>query len=314
MPDSILILGSGALATLFAARLAASGVAVKVLATWREGLQALSQHGARLLDASGERSYPVQASAEPQDFPASPLALVLVKSWQTQRAAAQLQACLASDGLALTLQNGLGNHELLVETLGEQRVALGTTTTGASLESPGLVRAGGEGHILLGRHPRIAPLHDLLARAGFNIQLADDLDSVVWGKLAVNAAINPLTALLEVPNGALLENESYKAWMRALAGEVAAVAQVQAIRLPFEDAYAAAQDVAQRTARNRSSMLQDIQRGAPTEIEAICGALVEISQQLGIATPANAAMLKHVRAKLRGETLPLEDLHALPLS
>ena len=102
--------------------------------------------------------------------------------------------------------------------------------------------------------------------------------------------------------------------MRALAGEVAAVAGAQGISLPFEDAYAAALDVAQRTARNRSSMLQDIQHGAPTEIEAICGAVVEVGQQLGIATPANAAMLKQVRAKLRGEAHSLEDLHALPLS
>ena len=314
MPDSILILGSGALATLFAARLAATGLPVNMLATWPQGLRALDQHGARLLDASGEHSYPFQASADPQDFTDSQLALVLVKSWQTERAASQLQACLASDGLALTLQNGLGNHEILAAALGQQRVALGTTTTGASLEAPGLVRAGGEGHILLGRHPRIQPLHDLLAHAGFNVQLADEIDPLIWGKLAVNAAINPLTALLEVPNGVLLEDETHKAWMRALAGEVAAVAAAQGISLPFDDAYAAALDVAQRTARNRSSMLQDIQRGAPTEIEAICGAVVEIGQQLGIPTPANAAMLKQLRAKLRGQPLPLEDLHALPLS
>jgi hypothetical protein len=89
----------------------------------------------------------------------------------------------------------------------------------------------------------------------------------VWGKLVINAAINPLTALLGVPNGELLARPAARALMADLACEAAAVAAAQGIRLPYPDPVAAAEGVAQRTAANRSSMLQDVQRGAPTEID-----------------------------------------------
>lgn len=308
MTEPILIVGSGALASLFAARLAASGRKVRMLANWPEGLAALRDEGVTLLDEVGAHNYSVLVSNSPAEFVGARLALVLVKSWQTERVAQQLTACLAEDGLALSLQNGLGNYEILAEQLGEERCALGSTTTGASLEAPGRVRAGGEGHILLGEHARIAPLESALAKAGFDVQVDEDFDSVLWGKLAINAAINPLTALLEIPNGELLEFKECLRWMRVLAAEVTAAAEAQGIYLPFDDAFEAAQDVARRTTSNRSSMLQDIQRGAPTEIEAICGAVLRAGERLGVATTANRQMRDWVLAKVAGEALDFDAL------
>ncbi|HEY5158925.1 MAG TPA: 2-dehydropantoate 2-reductase N-terminal domain-containing protein, partial [Anaerolineales bacterium] len=113
-PESILIVGTGALATLFAARLSAAGTPVTVLGTWSEGLAALHQNGAGL---DGLGSFPVQTSGSQMDGCQAKFALVLVKSWQTQRTARQLSACLADDGLVLTLQNGLGNESILAEKL-----------------------------------------------------------------------------------------------------------------------------------------------------------------------------------------------------
>jgi 2-dehydropantoate 2-reductase len=271
-----------------------------MLGTWREGLAALRQHGVTLVQPDGQQtSYTVGVVDDPVACDAGfRYALALVKSWQTARAAGQLRACLRADGVALTLQNGLGNREALAAELGAERVALGVTTTGATLLSSGRVRPGGEGVVSIGAHERLGDLLPVLEKAGFTLSAADDLDSLLWSKLAINAAINPLTALLGVPNGALLERRAAHELLIELAREVQAVAAAQGIRLTFEDAAAAAEDVARRTAANHSSMYQDIQRGAPTEIDAICGAVVEAGERAGVATPANAVLWKLVKAKV----------------
>lgn len=293
MPE-ILIVGTGAMATLFAARLAAAGTAVTLIGSWRDGLAALAQEGARLVEADGsERAYPVRVADRPR--PAKH-ALVLVKAWQTATAAARLAACLQPDGLAVSLQNGLGNRERLAATLGTERVGLGVTTAGATLIGPGRARPGGTGPVWLERHPRLGELPAALAEAGFEVRLVDDVQALVWGKLVVNAAINPLTALLRVPNGELLKHPAARRQMAALAREAAAVAAALGIRLPFDDPVAAAEQVARQTAENCSSMLQDIQRGAPTEIDAICGEIVRLGEQTGVATPLNRRMWEAMRA------------------
>lgn len=293
----VLIVGTGALASLFAARLTAIGVAVTMLGSWPEGLAAL-RSGVWLVTADGRQVvHPVQATADPADCMDIPTALVLVKAWQTARAAAQLASCLTPDGLALTLQNGWGNREQLEEALGTERVAVGITTAGATLLGPGHVRVGGEGPITLGSHPRLAPLAELLGQAGFAVSTVDDVNSLLWGKLVVNAAINPLTALLQVPNGQLLARPAARELMARAAREAAAVGTAQGFALPFQDPVAAAEEVAYHTAENRSSMYQDVLRGAPTEIDAICGAVVRAGRELNVPTPVNQTLWLLVKAK-----------------
>lgn len=295
----LLILGSGALGCLFAARLSAAGTPVMISGTWAEGLRALRQNGVRLIEADGRVvQYPVQVADCPGQACYAQFALVLVKAWQTLRLGGQLAGVLAPDGLALTLQNGAGNREALVQILGERRVALGVTTYGANLIEPGIVRAAGEGLISLEQHPRLAPLAGWLSAAGFQLETVTDASAVLWGKLVINAAINPLTALLGVPNGALLEHGPAREIMHAAAHEAAAVAAAIGMRLPYPEPVAAAENVARKTAANRSSMLQDIQRGAPTEIDAICGAIVRAGERAGVPTPVNRTLWLLVKAKV----------------
>jgi 2-dehydropantoate 2-reductase len=328
--QSILIIGTGALATLFAARLASSGHRITMLGTWPEGLSALSQNGARMIDANGdEQNFSVHATDDPKECRGTKIAIVLVKSWQTERAARQLKECLADDGLAITLQNGLGNREILAKHLdysfttentestekkklknsvisvnsvvkGHSRVALGTITIGATLLRPGLVKAGGDGTISIEAHPALGPMEEALKSAKFKVDVVDDALSMVWSKLIINAAINPLTALLRVPNGELLERPAARELMRVLAKEAACVASAEKANLPFRDPVAFVEDVARKTAGNHSSMLQDIQRGAPTEIDAICGAVVSAGQRHHISTPINYACWQLVLALTPG--------------
>lgn len=293
----ILIVGTGALATLFAARLAGQGHDITMLGAWDAGLDALAHDGARLAASDGsELSSPVRVTRDPEAARGSKIAFVLVKSWQTERVARQLTGCLADDGLAITLQNGLGNDEILANALGRERVALGVTTTGATLLGPGLARAGGEGIVSLEAHPRLGAAEAALRRARFNVETVADAKSLVWGKLVVNAAINPLTALLRVPNGELLNRPPARAMMKALANETAAVASAQRVILPFSNPVEAAETVAHKTAANHSSMLQDVRRGAPTEIDAICGAVTRAGERHGVPTPANRICWQLVQA------------------
>jgi 2-dehydropantoate 2-reductase len=158
------------------------------------------------------------------------------------------------------------------------------------------VRAAGEGILSIERNQAIGPLVEALRSAKFNVNIVNDARSLIWGKLVINAAINPLTALLRVPNGKILERPSAREMMRALASETARVAEAEKIDLPFPNPVAAVEDVALKTAANHSSMLQDILRGAPTEIDAICGAVVKTAQRHNIDTPANWACWKLIKA------------------
>jgi len=295
--NNILIVGTGALATLFAARLTQAGYRVTLLGTWKEGIDALRKNGARLIDINGnEQQFQVSATDDPRECLGAQYALVLVKAWQTERAAGQLKECLIDDGLAVTLQNGLGNYETLTRSLGLNRVALGSSTTGATLLGPGRVKAGGEGVISVERNPSLGPIEAALRSAKFNVQIVDDAQSLIWGKLVINAAINPLTALLQISNGELLNRPAAREMMAELACEAAQVANAENVSLPFSDPVEAAEDVARKTAANHSSMLQDVLRHAPTEIDAICGAVVKTAQKHGINAPANWACWKLIQA------------------
>jgi 2-dehydropantoate 2-reductase len=292
--DSILILGTGALATLFAARLAAEGSDVIMLGSWPEGLRALKDKGIRVDGI--DRVFQVRVTANPADCKDISLALVLVKSWQTQQAAQQLALCLADDGLALTLQNGLGNNTILAQNLGASRVAQGVTTLGAYLLAPGFVRPGGEGVVSLEIHPRLNSLEKILIRSGFDVNVVENVLSLVWGKLVVNSAINPLTAILQVRNGKLLENPYLRGLMRDLAVETAEVAKNIGVALPFSDPNLAVIEVAEKTAENLSSMLQDVLRCAPTEIDAINGAIIKIAQESNTNVPVNHTIYSLMKA------------------
>ena len=291
--DSILIVGTGALATFFAYRLAAAGVSVSMLGTWREGLDALRKNGVRL---EGGSHYRVRATDNPAECRNARNALVLVKSWQTERAAGQLMECLAGNGLAATLQNGLGNDLILSESLGRRHVVRGITTQGAALLEPGLVRSGGDGEIVLEASPDLGDLENILRIAKLKVRIVNDAEPSIWGKLVVNAAINPLTALLRLRNGELLDNVAARALLGELAHETAAVAAALSIHLPYPDPVRAVEDVASRTAENRSSMYQDVLRGARTEVDAINGAVVRLAEREGVPSPVNRIIWSLVKA------------------
>ena len=302
---NIAIIGVGAMGCLFGAYLARVARVVMV-GHWPAQLAALENKGLTLVGMDGSEShYRLHASSDPADAYPADVALILVKSQQTERAARQARQALTAAGVALTLQNGLGNVERLAAVLGSDGVALGVTSQGATILAPGRVRHAGHGPTYLAQRPAtaavLARLAALLNQVGLESHLTHNADGLMWGKLAVNAGINPLTALLGVRNGYLAENEPARTVMGQAAEEAAAVARAQGIELPFADAAGRALTVARATADNYSSMLQDVRRGAPTEIEAICGAIVEYGRRFKVPTPVNEGLYQLVKRLEVGE-------------
>lgn len=233
------------------------------------------------------------------------LALILVKSYRSPEAAQQAKALLAPDGVALTLQNGLGNLEILAEAVGMERAAQGITSLGASLPAPGIVRWNGRGPVNLGltnelneaRQQILREFAAHLSSLNLDVKTTPDIQGLVWGKLIINCAINPLGALLNVPNGELLKRPSALSLLEAAASEAAEVARILGISLPYpyEEAASQARQVAQMTATNLNSMLRDVQRGRSTEIEAINAAVAREGQRLGLAAPVNWTLAQLIR-------------------
>jgi 2-dehydropantoate 2-reductase len=295
--NTFLIAGTGAMACLFAARLSAAGINVSLIGTWKEGLAAIKENGVCLIEPDGlERCCPVQVLPSSSGNGEFHQALVLVKSWQTEQAARLLEPYLDKRGLVVTLQNGMGNREILAGKLGDERVSLGTATLGANLAGPGRVRAGGHGVITLDDCSRLDTMAAILEKAGFQLDRTAGVENLLWGKLVINAAINPLTAILRTPNGRLLDNPGSRVLMGLAAAEAALVARAYGAVLPYLDPVAAAENTARLTAANISSMLQDINRGAPTEIDAISGAVVSSAEKKGLKAPVNQTLLLLVKS------------------
>ena len=235
-----------------------------------------------------------RAPLRPDEKPVD-AAVVCVKTPGTPWAAEVAQHVVSRDGVLLTIQNGLGNYETLVAAVGEARVAVGVIYVGARLED-GKLWATGPGKVELGLPSRAEPRRALealaarLAEGGMTVSVVEDAWTSVWRKVAVNAAMNPTTALLGYTNDELLADGAASRVADGLAAEVARVATATGVALTEDEARRAWREIATLTGANRSSMLQDVQARRATEIDAICGAVHREGERRGIAAPLNQAM------------------------
>ena len=300
MTMRIAVVGAGAMGSLFGGKLSVV-TEVTLLDTWAEHVAAMQRDGLRIVELDGrETTIPVTATADPAAVLEVDLVIIFVKSHGTRQASLWASRFLAPGGLALTLQNGVGNGEMMAEALGADRVVAGVTSHGATLLGPGRVRHAGCGPTHIATRPEIAArlsgVAAVFEQAGFEVHLSDDLESLVWGKLIINVGINGLTAILRVPNGQLVEIPAASALMAQAVEEAEAVCQAKGISLPYDDPLGRVQEVARATATNRASMLQDVLRGVPTEIGVINEAIVREGKRLGIPTPVNEFIVTTIRA------------------
>lgn len=296
----IAIFGVGAMGCLFGARLTPYAD-VTLIGHWPQQIKALRLSRLQIIHPDGHKELAsLNAATDPGQVEPVDAVLILTKSVGTEAAASGAAQILKPEGIAVTLQNGLGHHEILAAYVGKARAVLGITAQGAATDGPGVLRYGGEGTTHLTTHPaidgRVRDLAAVFNQAGLPTEVVEDASALVWSKLAINCAINPLTAILRARNGTLIESEWALGILQDAAREVEAVAAAQGIGLLGADAAVRAAEVAALTGANRSSMLQDVLRGVPTEIDAICGAVVEAGRDLDVPTPVNEMLHRLVKA------------------
>ena len=229
------------------------------------------------------------------------LAIVTVKAAATPTAADTLAT--GSFDATLSLQNGMGNEETLADRL-ESPVLAGTATYGAVLRKPGVVECTGLGEVVVGprtggHSPPAGRVGDSFDAAGLETTVTADMPRRLWEKLAVNAAINPVTALANVDNGAVLEPPAADL-ARSAAREAACVARACGVQLSDREAITAMERVAADTAANTSSMRQDVLADRRTEIDAINGYVVDQAADHDCAVPTNRALTALIRSWERG--------------
>jgi len=262
-------------------------------------------------DAGSEVGCVAGSAQSTLPFPLPPAAarhqtvLLLTSGERTQAALRYLPQLLSDDGMVVTMQNGLGNEDLVAAVVGRERVLVAVTNQAAMLHSPGrVIHTGTQGETVLLPLPSqvdyAASLAAQLNRAGVPTRVESDQRRaavVRWRKLCVNAAINPLTALLDVRNGALTDEPSLRELLRSVVHEVAAVARCETgEQFDDDELLEEVLRISRVTAPNRSSMLRALTSGRATEINQINGSVAKLAQKHGIAAPVNHMLTTMVRS------------------
>lgn len=289
------VLGAGAIGGLFATRLARAGIPTTLLLRSTQQLEAFDTGGRTLVLETGQGTESVAVDAEPAaGTSAIDHLLITTKAYATDAALERVLPRLHAGSEILLLQNGCGQQQALAQRLPGLAIWAGTTTSGVRRLSPFHLRLAGEGETRIGAMTAAARgLPGGWDRLAHPLHLSDDIERTLWQKLAINAAINPLTALAGCPNGTLLES-GYDITLRALCAEIEAIAQAAGRALFDTPLIEQVHAVARTTAANRSSMLEDISAGRRTEIDQITGYLCQQARRHGIAAPINERLLHDI--------------------
>ncbi len=293
----ILIVGPGAMGCLFAARLTNAGYHVTLLDHNPKRADEINRQGIFVEGVSGEYSAMVPVHFNPAHIRPD-IVIIFVKSGKTKEAARSIKGIITKETMIVTIQNGLGNREI-IRDITENMVIGGITSEGATSLGRGRVRHAGTGNTTLGpvkgADDKLEWFVNALNRAGFKTDSADNIDDLIWGKLIVNAGINALTAITGLKNGQLPMHEGTLNIMKDAVNEAVKVAQAKNIKLPYDNPIEKVLEVCRNTSGNIASMLQDVLNKRVTEIDFINGAIEREAKKLGIPTPANLLLTRLVK-------------------
>jgi len=258
----IAIVGAGALGSLLAGLLSKSKEEIWVLEKSRERAARLNKEGISV-EGLANINARIKASCDASEIGQADLVIITVKSYHTKDAITGAKPLLGEHTGVLTLQNGIGNIEILGEVAGAEKVLAGVTNLGATLIDTGRVRYAGKGETVIGRIDSEMPsaargIREVFNRSGLDLKASRDIKGLLWSKLVINCGINALTAITRLHNGRLVEFEGTRRLMREASAEAAKVAKRKRIKLIYDDPLAKVEAVCEATAGNASSMLQDI--------------------------------------------------------
>ncbi|RUM42635.1 MAG: hypothetical protein DSY80_06850 [Desulfocapsa sp.] len=300
------VVGPGALGCLFATKLfsaADKGDDSVTLIDHRPGRAVhLNQQGIILESTAGTETFSIPVLHDLISVPPVDVLFSCVKSYDLQDSLHSVQPLLIPETLYVFLQNGISHLQYNdADKLGATPV-FATSSEGATALGPGHIRHAGSGHTCLGfpskqtnkADDRLQCLLQRLQKCTLSCSITEDIHARIWAKLFINVGINGLTALKNCSNGELLDTSSTRNRIKILVREAKAVACAQGIAI-FDDPIEATLAVCKNTASNISSMLQDIRKGRPTEIDAINGAVSRIAKEYGIPTPENDALIRNIK-------------------
>ena len=296
----IAVVGPGALGCLLAGLLKArTKEEICLIDNLPERARRVKEDGIRIEGLSTVTAS-VNVSADPKEIGPCDLVIICVKSYSTEETCKDIKELVSKETLVLTLQNGIGNVQILNDHFGSDRVIAGITNHGATLLGPGHVRHAGKGDTIIGsaRGKVLGPIKEIaniLTKCGFETKVSKDIDSVIWSKLIINVGINALTGITRLKNGMLIEHDGTRDCLRSAVQEAVKIVKRKRIKLVYDDPIQKVESVCKATAANVSSMLQDVLNNKRTEIDYINGAIVRQGKALGIPTPVNDVLANLVK-------------------
>lgn len=296
----IAIIGPGGIGCLFATLLTEGGHDVCLIDRRPDRATLIAVEGV-VIEKNGDlRRIPLRANAHPTDIGNVELIILCVKAHETAGTARSIMALAGPQTGVLSMQNGLGNMEVISRIVGSKNVFAGVTTQGATVIGLNHIRHAGAGLTMIGSidhsNSSANKLAKMLTLAGIKSESVSDTPALLWSKLVTNAAICPVSALSGLTNGQIASDEKWRSLLCRAAEEGAKVAAAKGIKLMHADPARAALEVCNNTAGNISSMLQDIRRGRKTEIMMINGAIVRAASEVGIEVPTNEMLCQNVIA------------------
>lgn len=307
----IVVVGPGAMGCLIAGLLTeALGYDVWLLDKDPRRADVITRNGVRIDDklegsfGKGSRVVRVNISAETATIGSADVIFLCVKSYDTEAAVKHFMPLVGQHTIVVSMQNGSGNIERIAKSVESNQIVCGITSHGSTNLGEGHVRHAGTGPTLVAPFvpdgkEKAEQTAKLLTKSSIDARAVDDMESLVWSKLIINSAINPLTAISNVRNGLLFEDPELRETMRKAASEAAAVAKAKGISLMYDNEVEEVERVCRATRHNVSSMLQDIRRGQRTEIDSITGVIVEEAHAAGIEVPTNEMLLERIKRKER---------------
>lgn len=296
----IAVIGSGAMGSLFGARIALKGHEVTMVDVNQPLIEAINSTGMLLSDDNGEFVVPLKAARAEELQEAVDLVILLTKNMYSRAAMKSALSIIGPETYVITLQNGLGNMELINEFVPLNRILVGTTTLTSTLLAPGRIKSFGQGVTRFmaadgAANPMVDELYKVLTEAGLGGVIAPDVFVAVWEKAAFNAAINCITAICRTPCGAVAQTREGRLLAFQIAEEAAMVANAHGVPASAEAITANLATTFETHQNHVTSMAQDIFAHRRTEIMAINGEIIKKAKEVGLEVPRMETLYALVR-------------------
>ncbi len=303
----IIVLGAGAIGSLYGAKLATKNDVT--LVGRAKHVAAIDSHGLRI-EGIESRVVPIRAATAIEKIGPDAVILLTTKVTDGAAALAPVASLVREDTTILCLQNGLGSERIARTALGDRGIVLrGITQFGAIFKSPGVIQFMAPGYTLIEQNERSDRVARVLTDAGLDCRVSQNIAADVWHKLVINCVVNPITAILGCEVGGIA-NPELNPLKRLVIDECAAVAATQEVRFAVDFIREIAEVF--RPSHNIASMLQDLRRGHPTEINYMNGAVAALGARHGLECPVNDALTRIIKAMETASLLPEKMLEAQP--